>query len=56
MSNESDKSYSHAQSKFNTNESTSFQDFVRILWSNTELFNADIHVKRANGLFGVQPI
>ena len=44
--NQSDKSYSHAQNKFNTNESTSFQDFVRILWSNTELINADIHVKR----------
>ncbi len=44
--NESDKSYSNAQNVFNTNKSTSFQDFVRILWNNAELINADIHVKR----------
>lgn len=44
--NKSDKSYSHAQKIFNTNDSTSFQDFVRILWGNPELINADIHVKR----------
>jgi len=44
--NQSDKSYSHAQNKFNTNESTSFKDFVRILWRDPELINADIHVKR----------
>ena len=43
--NLSDKSYSVAKKLFKASESTSFLDFVKTLWLEPELINADIHVK-----------
>ena len=43
---ESDKSYSVAKELFKSSESTSFLDFVKTLWREPELIDADIHVKR----------
>lgn len=46
--NEIDKSYSAAQKKFNASDSSSFEDFVKLLWLNPSLIHDDIHTKPQN--------
>lgn len=44
--NEVDLSYSKAQREFGTSKSTSFQDFINILWEEPGLINKNIHTRR----------
>lgn len=46
--NETDKSYSAAQKKFNASDSSSFEDFVKLLWLNPRIIHDDIHTKPQN--------